>query len=245
MALIPALVAVGVVLARPESRGTARVFFIGILLSVVTLQLPLVLRSQERHGLVPYALTIVGQGSSVDVPGEALARNVFVSYALAHQVAFNAPPLPETDFWLAVNPLPGALLDTEASDATHRVNLFTPYSLVGELKNYGLTYFVIFFGVAGALLSYADRRIRALLAAGQELWAVALFGFGAMFAVVSLQYPARSATRFLFYVVLVDLFSRAALRLWAKGRKPSRHTAGVAEPPRKPRALHGSTSSVR
>ena len=177
---------------------------------------------------MPYAQTLVGQGSSVDVPGEALARNVFVSYALAHQVGFTAPPLPTSDFWLAVNPLPGAVLDTTISDSTHRINPFTPYSLVGEVRNYRLTYFVAFFAGAGALLGYAERRIRRLLAARQELWAVALFGFGAMFAVVSLQYPTRSATRFLFYVVLLDLFSRAALRLRANRGKPSRLTAGVA-----------------
>ena len=81
----------------------------------------------------------------IDVDGEVLfrSRTAFAGY-------------------LNNDPLPGSLTDWYSRAPVHRLNVFTPYSLVGELGNYGLTALIGYSLATGMVLGYADRRVRQL-----------------------------------------------------------------------------------
>lgn len=211
LAAIPILVALGWIVARPSRNRSGRTLVVALIASLLLLQLPLVLRSQESHGLIPYAKVLVGQGSGASRSPASALGNVTITFPITQQIAFHAPPLPIKDFWQSVNPLPGSLIGWYDTEPNHRLNATTPYSATGELANYGSGLFISYFLVAGGVLGYADRRIRALMADGRHLWALALLATGLLFTVVSLQYNTRTGTRLLYYLLAVDLLARIAV----------------------------------
>ena len=201
-ALLPVMAALGMIAARPGEFQFRAALFAAAIGSVLLLELPLSLRGGASHGLIPY-LAFVAQGNvAFDL---SPFSNVLSSFQLTGRVAFGVPPLPFSDLLISLDPRPGQLVGWYDIEPLLRLNVFTPYNALGELANYGWLVLVVFFFCTGVYLGHIDRSVRRLIAAGQALPALLLFGLACLFTITTLQYNLRSNVRILYYMVALDV----------------------------------------
>jgi hypothetical protein len=228
MTLIPLLLAAGGVAATLSRRAKLALAATAVLAVLLT-PLPLYLRALPSHGLIPYLRALPAYAHQpFDLA--SIALSFLITFALVGTVAYHVAPIPAADFLTALNPLPGALTGWYEIEPAHRLNTFTPFAAVGELGNAGVVTLVAYLVAVGAVLGYLDRRVRLLLAAGQQMAALALVGFAGLFMLFSIEYFLRTATRFIYYAILFDLAGRAvtAARRRREGEKPAGVRAGAS-----------------
>jgi catechol-2,3-dioxygenase len=114
---------------------------------------------------------------------------------------------------VSLNPLPGEATSFYERVDELQVNAVTPYSTLGELRNYGAVPFGAYFLAAGAYFAHLQAFSRRLPQAWQAAFTVALAGLAVMFATTSLQYTLRTTTRLLYYAVVAELAVRLILVL--------------------------------
>lgn len=129
-----------------------------------------------------------------------------------------------SNFITSVTPLPGALAGWDDLAPRLRVNLFTPYNGLGELAAGGVPYLVAYGIAVGLALGVAGRLASRIEGTWGGVAKIALVAIAVLFAVTFLQYNLRSATRLLYYLLVLML----GLRVLA-GR-PTRPVRGVSRP---------------
>lgn len=213
LAMIPVLIAVGFFAVR-RTRRAAVLVLVSAVVSFLLTGLPLYLRGLGEHGLLPYTAAL---GSYLATPTgwQAVANNVLVAFPITGATAFEQPAIPSAVLYTELNPLPGSFTDWYSYAPALRLNIFTPYSSLGELGNYGWGTLIAVLAVAGLLLGYLDRRVRTLLGDGWHVTALVVVGLTALFAVLFLQYNLRASVRLLLYAVVIDL----AVRMVASHRR--------------------------
>jgi hypothetical protein len=233
LAVVPVAFAFGTYAAKPGSRASRLTIVASLCLSLTLLAIPLYLRNSSDHGLFPYLQTLAGNDTNANpVRWDTLPLNVLSTFGLSGDVAFLEPSIPLKDLWPSVNPLPGSVAGWYAIQPSHRVDVFSPYSTIGELGNYGLPILAGYYLLAGALLALFDVRGRALIARGQQFQGLGLIALGLLFPILSLQYQLRADTRILYYsLVLVGISSLLSV-MNSGGDRPS---VPVAAPRLRPR----------
>jgi hypothetical protein len=202
-ALLPLMVAFGVLAAGPGSRKRQAVLFGAAITSVGLLQLPLVLRASTSHGLVPYLHELAGGLTFLDLSG--LMSNVLVAFQLTGHVAFVVPPLSTEALLISLDPRPSSLVGWYALQPDLRVNVYTPYNGLGELANQGWGVTVAFFVVVGIYLGHLDSQVKRLMSQGHGLTGLLLFALACLFVLMTLQYNLRSGVRILYYVIALEI----------------------------------------
>lgn len=204
LALLPILLAIGIVVgvrSRP-----ARFFTITILsvVAVLLLPIPLSLRAQPEHGLVPYLAVLASYDySSVNWLNQM--NNVLISFPLASSAAFERPPVPVSNLMLELSPLPGEWVGWYDAKDELRFNPWTPYPAIGVVGNYGWGYVVAVWLYLGLIVGYLESRTQHYFRTGAPLVAIALVGLVALFAIQACQYPLRTSFRMLVYAIAIDL----------------------------------------
>jgi hypothetical protein len=174
-------------------------------------------RSLSDHGLWPY-LQALPDITSSHLSWSSILLNLLVGFGAIGKTAFDMPPIPQGDFLVAINPLPGDLAGWYEIARSHRLNVYAPFAALGELGNSGWPFVVGYCLAIGFVLGYLDRRMRTLLARGQQLYGVALVGIAGLSVVLSTQYNLRSTTRLLYYALVLDLIVRVWLSLAGRSR---------------------------
>ena len=228
IAIAPLAFAFGLYAAAPGSRGSRFTMVIALVLSVTLLALPLYLRTSADHGLFPYLQTLAGHDpNAAPVRWDTPVLNVMSTFGLSGDVAFSEPSIPLSHIWPSVNPLPGSLAGWYEIQPSHRLDVFTPYSAVGELGNYGFPILALYFTMAGAVLAFLETRARDLLSGGYQLSGLGVIALCLLFPVFSLQYQLRADTRILYWALLL-LGVTALLRALRGGIGLSSRTVPVS-----------------
>lgn len=239
LALVPILLVLGTVAARNiRMRWSISMFAFALLSSLWLVQLPLQLRGLPQHGLIPYLAALPHVGAAGGM-WAVIGNNLLVSFRVVGATAYSEPPVPAHNLLVQFNPLPGDMAGWYEIAAEQRLNRFTPYAAIGELRSAGLLVLVATLGTIGFFLGYLERRVRSLLNGGQQAFALSLVGLAALFALNAIEYNLRTCLRMLLYAILVDMLarlvhSRGGLRVQAPGRVPARAAEGTK----------GSTESV-
>lgn len=213
-AVLPLLFCFGTMIARPASRGWRTVLFATILLTPLTMMVPLTTRAMDAMGLstFPQILPAIAQkdvGSEVGI----LLNNVLMGPAVTVE---SERPVAVNKFayvLTGINPAPGVW--TNWYEDQERVNLFTPFNAVGDLLRAGTWVALLYYALVGAYFARVELRLRSGSHVGPEF--LLLIGLSFAFIAMSTQYPLRSATRYVYYMISVEimaaLFARAKMRV--------------------------------
>lgn len=185
---------------------------VGVALGVtlMLLQLPLTLRhATQTAGLTPY-LNLVSSSPGIlfDIDFPQIIGNVLFSFPLSGTVA-RRPEIPHGWFVTSVSPAQGSMTDWGEIKGTLRMNRFTPYNGLGELRNHGLRYLVGFMLVAGAVTSRVQQWNMRLTAGKSAIAAVIGIGLTGALTFNLLQYNLRSGTRDLWYLLALSVLLHA------------------------------------
>ena len=208
MALAPVLFALGAFAGSP-SRRTRIGLAVSAVASVALIGLPLFLRNQVHHGLIPYVHELSGFLSAT-AGYDVVALNILISFAIIGVTAYVQPTFPSHDLFVSLNPLPGGMAGWYDIADVHRLNVYTPYGAIGELGNVGPAAVVGYFVALGLVMAWLDRRVRAHLVAGRQGPALLVVGLVALFCLYNQQYNLRQSTRMVYYALAIDL----ALMAW-------------------------------
>jgi hypothetical protein len=229
MALVPLLFALGAVGARPDLAIARWMVAPGFVVSLVLLPVPLFLRSLPEQGLFPFVNALGKMQRSLQGRGLAgmILGNVLTGFPLTNFVG-SVRELSTESLWTAINPLPGWMTDWKSIQPLLRVNFFTPYNGLGELLNHGYAVSGIFFVCIGIYFAHLEASIRTFAQRGRVLTALMMFGFPALFVLLTTQYNLRACVRLIYYSIAFEIaihfiFSprkNAQLSLQAS-RKPS------------------------
>ncbi len=127
------------------------------------------------------------------------------SFNISGYAGFMIPKLPHAFFWTSINPLPGFMTNWYSIAASLRFNYYAPYTSIGELYNYGLLFFVIYFCVLGGLCGYACYALLCSSARGRTIMPASMFGITILALAMSLQYNLRSTSRFILLSFLLSM----------------------------------------
>jgi hypothetical protein len=213
-ALMPSLTVLGILAANPTRRDRTALVAAAAAVCLVLLQVPLTLRSLPIHGLLPYLAALPHAFGSLDFARSM--SNVLFSFQLVGYVAVAAPPLDLSNLLVSLDPRHGTLAGWYDLNTTLRVNGHTPYSAIGELANYGWLELVAYMFLVGLYFAHLDWRIRSLISDGQAVLGLLIFGLACLFVVLTLQYNLRSATRVIYYLLMLDasIFLLARFSFW-------------------------------
>lgn len=210
LAMIPILFMVGVFIVR-RTRVRGLLLALSGVLSIYLIRLPLFLRALPAHGIIPYLQEMPGF-LSYGVGWDSIGRNLLISFGITGQTAFQQPSIGANVFWVSVNPMTGSAAGWYAVADQLRINIYTPYSAIGELGNYGVAYVIGYCLIAGVVLALGDRVVMRFFARGHDVLSLVAVGLAGLFYLYSIQYNLRSATRMLYYgiaaCIIWELISR-------------------------------------
>jgi hypothetical protein len=163
------------------------------------------LRESPLRGVVPYAELFVTDPLSIAKAPQVIAGNIMFAVPLTSYVAFAVPDLPLSALMTSVSPLPSSLNGWAEIAPTLRVHDFIPYNALGEAFNYGVLVGVIFFFIAGLLLSSMFEAALRLASGFGSLLRLLSLGVTVLYVVVALEYNLRSAARFLWFALALHV----------------------------------------
>jgi hypothetical protein len=170
------------------------------------LALSLYLRSLSSHGLITYLKSLLDFRFTNDQFFDTF-QNFVVAFDLNGLAAFMLPKFPLGDLFIQLSPLLGEKAGWYRIANSHRFNISTPYSALGELMNYGFFWLVIIQILAGAVFELLSRRILFFSNSAQSFLFPVLYVGAIYFGALCLQYNLRSAVRILYYLVVLVLFT--------------------------------------
>jgi hypothetical protein len=157
------------------------------------------LRSLDSHGLINY-FSIYNLLSI-----ELINKGLFVIYYIfdyGFYVLTNItqnPPLPVDYFLVAINPLPSFLIDVYDTVEQLRLNVYVPYSSIGELYLYGSSVYVPFAIFLGIILRIIDKMYSDSGINFKPFIILLVLVLSALFW----QYNLRSFMRIIYYLLFV------------------------------------------
>jgi hypothetical protein len=214
-AALPVLFCFGTLIARPASRGWRAVLFATCLLTPFTIMIPITTRAMDGIGLstftqIPSAIAQNDIGSEV----HTLLNNVLMGPAVT---AESERPISSNKFayvLTSVNPAPG--IWTSWYEDMERINLTTPFNAMGDLLRAGTWVALLYYAFVGAYFARVELRLRSGSQVGPE--ALVLIGLSFAFIIMSTEYPLRMVTRYLYYMIGVEVIAGLFLRLNRRAR---------------------------
>jgi hypothetical protein len=198
----------------PQKQRVA--LLVAAIVSILALQIPLGLRSLPNHGLVPSVNYLRDRPDAVFGSHDPI-NNFLFGAPLTLFIANDIHSLPISDVVTSVSPMPSQF-NNWAQIAPHlRLNIYTPYSALGELLNHGWPFFAIIMGCFGASFALTERLALRRPGVVGGLSRMVVLGAAALFIVESTEYNLRSVARLVYYVVAALLFT--VVLMWFQPRK--------------------------
>ncbi len=226
LALLPLLILIGWLLSDRTAVPAWPRITAAMVATVILFSVPLTLRQLPNHGLRPYTTYVVANPDLLISPKlGALSNNLLFSYSLAGHVAYTELPIRPRIFWLMVNPLPGRYAGWEKVLPTQGVNAYTPFNALGQLGNFGWMYLVAYLSAIGWYLAHIRNVVGRRFPAGwQPVANTVCTGIAGLFAVTSLQYSLRTASRLIYYVIALEVFLRLVILPLRSGRRAAQQS---------------------
>ena len=202
LALVPlAWVAGGWLNSKSPKR---RSLVIAAALTLVLVNVPVVLRSEPMQGLIPFWHVIIATPGYVLVPnwGRTI-NNLLFSVPLANFV--ETTPVGLHAIFVSVDPLPGGSAGWSQISESLRVNLFTPFSAIGEVFSESPLLGFIYFSVTGFLISYCWRSRPAQSGWAASVRSIVVLGVTVLFGAQSFEYNTRSVSRLIYYMLALTI----------------------------------------
>lgn len=168
-------------------------------------------RSDSQYGLAPYFFKL---GEAFDSLSDDEYKSVWDSFL---NVTFSLPVTEVTissaihewsHIYIAISPFSGDFAGWYDIAPSRRISEEIPYSALGELYGYSPLALIFYMFSVGAVfsmveheLNWSNKRVRGFLV-------LFTFGFCLLFALFTLQYNLRSATRMIYYLLAVLFFNR-------------------------------------
>ena len=203
-ALIPPLFFLGFYSSSKEIKNLKTTIFIILILSFTFYIIALVSRVMPDKGIIPLFSFFV-TASEYELPYDTtlfvyILNTIANSIPLATYTAM-AEKIPESYFFISINPLPGFMVGWYEIFEGLRVNKFIPYNSVGELLNHGNFFGAIYYFFIGIFLSFVQLTINAAKKRNYYLVILILQALVFLFFIFSIQYNLRSSTRYIYYAV--------------------------------------------
>jgi hypothetical protein len=185
--------------------GNKKIVF-HLIVSIILFTFILYFRGLDLHGLIPYAESILGLTDNLQSWQSSLSELVLnVGFSLQVTQATIEELLNSNQEYLLASLSPAFGSSWIDIMSFQRVNLYVPYSALGEIYSYSHTGLLIYLCIAAIVFifheyvgSRANPTIRLLSL---------IFGIfcSLSFAYLFLQYNLRSATRMLYYLLIFDI----------------------------------------
>jgi hypothetical protein len=217
---IPICASLGFLAAsRPKTKVAIRLLFVATVATLLLVSVALYLRDQAQHGLFPYAEAMFALANPTTTTGfsfvealDSLVCNALFGFPSSFMTIVNEPSgLPAHVIATGLTPLPGFMTNWENVWPDLRINIFTPYSMVGEIFSLGVAATAIFFFVLGAAMHTIGSAINWVCHKGGSLLGIAVVGILVLFVVTSTQYYLRTSTRLLYSSIALLLAALAYL----------------------------------
>jgi hypothetical protein len=222
-AILPLLFCFGTLVARPASRGWRVVLLATILVTPLTMMVPITTRAMDGMGLSTFG-QILPAIAQLDMGTEA--------HTLLSNVLMGPPVTVESERPISVdkyayvltgvNPMPGFW--TSYYEDQERVNLYIPFNAVGDLLRAGTWVALIYYALVGVYFARIELRLRSESQVRPDV--LALVGISLCFIVMSTQYPLRNVTRFIYYMVGIEvltvLFAKMKTHMLSMNRSAQR-----------------------
>jgi hypothetical protein len=182
---------------------------------VVMFNLPLLFRYNVKGaGFFPYYDFVINNFSSIfDIQFSQLLGNILFGVPLTGDIALHGH-LPSSNFWTAINPMPGSLSGWGGILSQYSWAPATPYNTFGELQAYGTLYLALFMVSIGALVSWIDNMISQFDPDIRRIVVVVALVSVLLVCASMFQYPVRNSTRTLWYLI----FGIVSLKLFISHR---------------------------
>jgi hypothetical protein len=154
-----------------------------------------------------------------------VVNNIFMSPAIA-AVSIRSYVGNSFDYvLLGVNPIPGFLTKWESQ--RYMINNFTPFSAVGDLLRAGTWVGMCYFAIIGLYFAHIDRRLTSVSKPSVSLFALMALSF--IFIILTLQYPLRSSTRMIYYMLSIEALTWSVNSLRHRKRRRPRVSGNVRQ----------------
>lgn len=173
-----------------------------VIVAIFALELPLGLRGLPEHGLVPGLAYVIHQPALVFGSPDPI-NNFLFGAPLTLYVADEVGRIPVSDLVVSLSPMPSQLNNWNAVAPSLRLNIYTPYSALGELLNQGWLLYVFVMGLFGAGFVVAEAIALKASAIRRGLGQLIVYGAAALFVVQSTEYNLRSSARLVYYAIAV------------------------------------------
>jgi hypothetical protein len=212
-ALLPVLFCLGCLLAQPKNAKVRAALVITLLLTPFSMIVPLATRAMPEQGFstLPKVFEVLTLNNLGDQFLQVL-NNVLVTVPITIDTAQAFVSDAAHYLLVGLDPRPGIWAGWY--DEVPYINAFTPYNAIGDLLRAGIWIAMLYYMFVGMYFARAEARLRSAsrVGPGQLLTIGITFGF----IVLSIQYPLRSATRLIYYMIVIDVFGQVAFRLAPK-----------------------------
>jgi hypothetical protein len=215
--VVPMLYLGGLLSGRWTTRQRTFGLVITAVMALYMIQIPLALRIQPEHGLVP-ALTLLRQNPSILFADPI--NDILFGAPLSLYVAHEVPALPWHYMVSSLSPLPSSMTDWSTIAPALQLNAYTPYSALGELLNHGWVVLFVVMGALGSVYALLERLVRSSAASG--LGVLILSSVAALAVLRSTEYNLRTFARLAYYVAAVTIVVVLVPTLLARRRERKR-----------------------
>lgn len=218
-ALAPVLICLGALAGSFDSKNIKRMLLLSVLIAPYLMVVPLTLRNMPFQGFQPLLESIMGQGQigwfdNVDTFFLGF-KNFLSSFPLTGYSWFE-PPFDMRYLWISINPAPSSIAGWYEVADDLLITPVTMYNATGQLLNHGLDVAGIYYFVVGFYFCSLDVAIRKLISNKNYLIAMFFVALPVLFALQSSQYSLRSATRLVYYMMLINVVLIVFSKLYKK-----------------------------
>lgn len=191
-------------------------FVVSVLLFPLMAAVPLYLRGLPEQGLFPLiGLIISGDLFDIDLQVIDLLNNLFLVNLPIAAATVDMANISLHYMLTSINPLPGYFTDWYTMREATGLNGSTPYSAPGELINFSLHFARAYYFLIGGFFAWVEaKRIPCRPFMVKPVYFSLLY----LFSITSMQYSVRSSTRFLYYLLFVEIALMALSLLLPKKR---------------------------
>ncbi|MBO3160565.1 hypothetical protein GZ198_03410 [Dermatophilus congolensis] len=182
-------------------------WFLGGTSAAIALPIPLLLRNQLTHGLIPYTEATI---SHLSEPGylstviSTVAENVGFTVPLLVHVAAERG-ITVDDILIELNPAPASIAGWDRIVASMRVHYYIPYSMLGEFASFGALALTVAVFVWGTLLRLCIQLVADPDCGLSLLFLAAQLGLSLISVLYITQYNTRNVNRVVTMMIALAL----------------------------------------
>lgn len=175
-------------------------FFVLVSISVFFSAVAYEYRGNLAQGVIPNIVFFYNSG--LDFEKSLSGVNYLFGFSFfSTLITYNFFDVSISDFLISINPLPSTIVDVSTVVEKHKITAVAPYSALGTLGVLGFTYVSLYYFSAGFIFGFCKNYFPVRFSLASSF----IFLFFVLFAVTTLQYQLRSATRLVYYTMLCFL----------------------------------------